>query len=180
MPMYARGSIAWGLCQRCGLRFLLDELIFDGYYPNLRVCTGCYDPPQPQERLAIVSDPVALYRPAPDAMYISPPVLTVTVSGSSANLAWEGFNLIPERISDQIGGKRPRGGSSGANITAGYIVYRSADGLTWTQVAQLPNTADEWGALVVETLNYTDTPPMGGFWYYKVLGYDVLFNAEYG
>jgi len=181
MPMYARGSIAWGLCQRCGLRFYLHELVFDGYFPNLRVCNGCYDPPQPQERLAIVTDPVALYKPAVDTMYVSPPVLVAELEGESVILTWSGFNQIQEFETDQQpdGGKNPIGSSSGANITSGYYVNRSSDGVNYSVIAQLPNTADEFGAFVVETNTYTDTPGFGT-WYYTVTGFDVIAHAEYG
>lgn len=63
---YATGDRAWGLCQICGLRFLLRDLVFDGYYPNLRVCVPCYDPRQPQEFLVDVTDPTALWKPSPE------------------------------------------------------------------------------------------------------------------
>jgi hypothetical protein len=183
MPMYARGSIAWGLCQRCGLRFYLRELVFDGYYPNLRVCEGCYDPPQPQERLAIVTDPVALYKPAVDTMFVSAPVLTLVQSGDLIELSWSGFNTVPQVETDDFNqatqGKSPLGSSSGANITAGYYVNRSSDGVNFAVIATLMNTADEFGALVVETNTYTDDPGVGT-WYYSVTGFDVLANAEYG
>lgn len=178
--MYAKGSIAWGTCMRCGLRYLLRELVMDGYYPNIRVCSGCYDAPQPQERLAIVSDPVALYKPAPDPVYIAPPVLTFTIAGSTVHLAWSGFN-------GDVSGDRYTGNfvdgplkSGGAQVTAGYLVFRSADlGVTWLQQANLVNTADEFGALSVETTTYADTPG-AGTWQYYVLGYDATFGAEYG
>jgi hypothetical protein len=186
MPMYARGDVAWGLCQRCGLRYYLHELVFDGYYPNLRVCNGCYDPPQPQERLAIVTDPVALYKPAVDTMYVSPPVLTLEQVGDEVILNWSGFNQISGDLGtesvDDYGpgqGKSPVGSSSGANITSGYYVNRSPDGINWSVIAMLPNTADDFGAFVVEVNTYTDSPGVGT-WYYSVTGFDVLAHAEYG
>lgn len=188
MPMYARGGIAWGLCQRCGLRYYLHELVMDGYFPNLRVCQGCYDPPQPQERLAVVSDAVALYKPAVDTIYISPPILVAVQQGLNIVLTWTGFNGIAplpgQSITDNFNaatqGKSPIGSSGGANITAGYLVNRSADGVTFTQLANLKNTADEFGALVVETDTYTDVNPGVGTWFYQVVGYDVLFGDTYG
>jgi hypothetical protein len=56
----------------------LRNLIFDGYYPWMRVHEECYEARHPQEKLVSVTDPIALYRPAPDL--IAPPtafVLTV-------------------------------------------------------------------------------------------------------
>lgn len=180
--MYARGSMAKGLCQRCGLKYMLWELVFDGYFPNLRVCNGCYDPPQPQERLAIVSDPEALYKPAVDTMYVSPPVLVALLNDDdSVTLTWSGFNESARVLTDDPPGvgPSPASGSGGANITAGYYVNRSADGVTYAVIATLMNTADEFGAYVIETNTYTDNPGFGTF-YYTVTGFDVLANAEYG
>lgn len=185
MPMYAEGRRAWGDCMRCGLRYLLRELVLDGYYPNLRVCSGCYDPPQPQERLAIVSDPEALWKPSPDNYGITSPILGVIQEGNSFVLGWFGFNQNLQFESDDASGQgaNPRGSSAGANITAGYIVYRAPviAGVVgpFVQLANLVNTADEFGAFVIETNTYTDTPGAGS-WAYQVLGYDVLFGDTFG
>lgn len=173
MPAYAKGRLAWGLCQRCGLRGYLRELVLDGYYPNIRVCTGCYDPPQPQERLAVVADPVALWKPAPDAIGLNTPFLTAVVVGATVVLNWT-----------SIGGRsigRGRSAQGTANLSAAYEVWRSVDaGLTFQLLVSLPNTADEFGALSVETLTYTDTAPTVNVPQYYIRGYDVLENAEYG
>lgn len=75
---YAHGERAWGICQRCGKRALLKDLVFDGYYPSLRVHEACFEARHPQDRLAPVIDPIALYRPAPEDYPITPPVLSVT------------------------------------------------------------------------------------------------------
>lgn len=75
---YAQGSVAWGLCNRCGLKFFLRDLVFDGYYPGLRVCIECYDSKQPQEFLVDVTDPEALWKPAPDTVQFTPSVLSLT------------------------------------------------------------------------------------------------------
>lgn len=172
MPAYAKGRLAWGLCQRCGLRFYLRDLVLDGYYPNIRVCGGCYDAPQPQERLAVVSDPVALWKPAPDAYLVTPPFLTARIVGGQVLLTWSSIGGPPVGA-DHVGGRS-------AELSAGYEVYRSADGVVFAKIASFLNTADEFGALAIETLTYTDpVPPLGTIFYY-VRGYDVLENAEYG
>ncbi len=173
MPAYARGSKALGLCQRCGLRFLRRDLIFDGYFPNMLVCQGCYDPRQPQEFPVTVTDPEAIYRPSPDAYLVPQPFLTAAIAGSTVVLTWT-----------SIGGRQvgdDNSGMGGAATSAGYNVFRSTDGgNTWAQVAALPNAADEFGALAIETLTWTDTAVPAGEVQYKVLGYDVLEGATYG
>lgn len=173
MPAYAKGRMAWGLCQRCGLRGLLRDLVLDGYYPNIRVCEGCYDPPQPQERLAVVSDPVALWKPAVDTYFVPPPVLTGVQVGSDVVLTWTSI-CGPPVGRDHVGG-------FGAYISAGYEVWRSPDGLatTYTKIATLLNTPDEFGAIAIETLTYTDVAP-GLPAFYFIRGYDVNENAQNG
>lgn len=173
MPAYAKGRLAWGLCQRCGLRFFLRELVLDGYYPNIRVCDGCYDPPQPQERLVVVSDPVALWKPAVDTYLVPAPVLTAVLSGVSVILTWTSIDGPP------VG--RDRVGGHGPYISAGYEVHRSIDaGVSFQTLATLLNTADEFGALAIETLTFTDvTAPSGTILYY-VRGFDVNENAQNG
>ena len=173
MPAYAKGRLAWGLCQRCGLRFLLRELVLDGYYPNIRVCPGCYDPPQPQERLAVVSDPVALWKPAVDTYLVPPPFLTAAVVAGQVVLKWTS-------IMANSGGGDEGGRHHGPYLSAGYEVWISSDGITFAKIASFLNTADEFGALAVETLTYTDpAPPTPNAWYY-IRGYDTHENAQNG
>jgi hypothetical protein len=88
---YAQGQDAWGLCKRCGLRFLLGDLVFDGFMPSMRVCKECYDGKQQQEFHKPVTDPQALYSPSPDDGPI-PPVLMVTVAGATRVLDWSPAN----------------------------------------------------------------------------------------
>jgi len=66
MKRYAEGRKAWGHCGRCGLRFYLRELRFDGQVPSLQVCSQCWDPEHPQERLPDLIDPVLLWMPTGD------------------------------------------------------------------------------------------------------------------
>jgi len=171
VPAYAKGRLAWGLCQRCGLRYYLRELVMDGYYPNIRVCTGCYDPPQPQERLAVVSDPVALWKPAVDTYAVQPPFLTATVVFGQVLLTWTSIGGPP------VG--QDRAGGYGPYLSAAYEVWRSSDGITFTLLVSLPNTADAFGALAIETTNYLDPAPPNPAWYY-IRGYDVNENAQNG
>lgn len=68
---YARGSRAWGICDRCGFRYLLNQLkreIFDQRFNGLRVCPNCLDKDHPQLRQGdiVIADPQSLYDPRPD------------------------------------------------------------------------------------------------------------------
>lgn len=96
---YARGKRAWGICGRCGGRALLNELVFDGHLPNMRVHQACWEPKHPQESLPRVADPVALWRPSPEN------TLGVTVRlpdydiASGEFLAPNPLRLVPGEIS---------------------------------------------------------------------------------
>jgi len=67
MPVrFARGTKAWGHCERCGDRVLLRSLRYDGQIADLQVCDDCWDPKHPQEALPAITDPVTLYDPTGD------------------------------------------------------------------------------------------------------------------
>lgn len=63
---YARGDKAWAHCERCGDKTLLKYLQYDGQYPDLQVCSKCWDPKHPQEFLPPTWDPITLYDPTGD------------------------------------------------------------------------------------------------------------------
>lgn len=76
---YAKGDQAWGECARSGRRMLLKDMVADGYYPDLIVDPAWREERQPQEHLPGISDPEALYRPAPEDLPApTSPVLTGT------------------------------------------------------------------------------------------------------
>lgn len=63
---YAIGYRALAHCGRCGDLQLLRYLIPDGQFPDLLVCTDCYDPKHPQDYLSDIYDPETLYKPTGD------------------------------------------------------------------------------------------------------------------
>ncbi|HSV90917.1 MAG TPA: hypothetical protein VLH80_07440 [Nitrospiraceae bacterium] len=99
---YAKGSRAWCICGRSGMKFLLKDAVFDGRFPNMRVHPDYWEDKHPQEFLPKVEDPVALYRPSPETIAApTAPVLTVgtetfgapvlsaaVVAGPGVQLTW--------------------------------------------------------------------------------------------
>jgi hypothetical protein len=99
---YATGTYAWFICQRCGLRGLYRDSVFDGHIANLRVHPECWEPKHPQESLPKVTDPVALWRPSPEwggtppvleGQVIedgedTPPILVIASQPGDINLEW--------------------------------------------------------------------------------------------
>lgn len=68
---YAKGRLAWGLCDQCSQRYDLKDLKFQvvaGRVTDLRVCPYCLDKDHPQYFIGRVpvNDPQALLNPRPD------------------------------------------------------------------------------------------------------------------
>jgi hypothetical protein len=156
---YARGSQAWGMCQRCGLRALLRDLVFDGYMPGLRVHPECFDARHPQEFLQDVTDPIALWKPAPDEVAFTLPVLFVVAVGPPVRLAWTSADF-------------------GAYTTGNYQVYRGLPGNPYALLATFPNVYNivEDDQLrvhpgspgIVETLIYVDSSVIADTYNYYI------------
>lgn len=159
---YARGSEAWGLCQRCGLRFFLTDLVFDGYMPGLRVCDGCYDPKHPQEFLQDVTDPIALWKPAPDSVAIVLPVLTLVQVGPPVKLSWTPADFD-------------------AYTVGTYEVWRAIQGQAYVKLATFTNVENLFAdgrPSIIQTSSYTDsTVVLGTTYLYQVIARSLAPNA---
>lgn len=89
---YAQGRLAWGACDRCGQRFLLNALRKE--WQGLKTCQYCYEPKHPQlEPRRNVSDAIALQepRPIPDDTY------NVYI-GQVAASAFGAVGMIPDQL----------------------------------------------------------------------------------
>ena len=135
---YARGSKAWGNCARCGLRALLNDLVFDEYLPGMRVHSACKDFRHPQERLPKTTDPTALWKPSPDDADTAPVLTGVTV-GIENELSWTAAVVLGPRVES-------------------YAVYRSSDsGVTFSLLTTLAVTYSTDFSDAIATLEYTDS-----------------------
>ena len=63
---YAKGRNAVAECQRSGQKMRYRDLVEDGHIEGLLVHPDWWEPKHPQEIPVSVTDPVALYRPAPE------------------------------------------------------------------------------------------------------------------
>lgn len=126
--------------------------------PGLRVCIDCYDSKQPQEFLVDVTDPQALWKPAPDSVAMTAPVLTVVDQNIPPNLSWTSANFE-------------------AYTTGGYSVYRAIPGNPAVLLATFNNQENiyENGLPgIIETLNYTDATAVQGVTYmYQVIAFSL-------
>lgn len=69
--LYASGKLAWGICDRCGFRVLLNTLrstIILGKPTGVMVCRTCHEPDHPQLWVGRqqINDPQALKNPRSD------------------------------------------------------------------------------------------------------------------
>jgi hypothetical protein len=150
---YALGTQAWGLCKRCGLQFLLRNLVFDGYMPGLRVCVDCYDGRHPQEYPIDCTDPVGLWKSTSDDPPYGAVLSLVLVDGDSIDLAWTAPN------------------TSGNARYETYTLSRasSPDGDVFTSFAVIrvfPVIYDAFGAILSQVLAFDDTVGEPGFYQY--------------
>jgi hypothetical protein len=149
---YAAGKQAWGECQRCGLRALLSELVFDGHIPWIRVHKDCYESKHPQERSIDVSDPVSLFRPAPEQISIeTPPVLSGSFDTPDVSLEWTAAEVS-------------------WSIIIEYRVYRTLAGADEELLDTLSVVRDDFGEITDEPLTLTDEAPAAGVYTYRVEG----------
>jgi hypothetical protein len=63
---YARGKNAVAECQRSGQKMRYRDLVEDGHISGLLVHPDWWEPKHPQEIPVEVTDPIALFRPAPE------------------------------------------------------------------------------------------------------------------
>lgn len=136
---YAKGTKAWGICGRSGKKMLLEDMVFDGRFPNLRVDPDWYEDKHPQEFLPKVEDPTALYRPSPEVIDgPSSPVLQVSAQGNGATLTWTPSQTDISEI-------------------ASYSIYRGTDGATPTLLVTCNVLRDFLGG-IIGVQNCTTTP----------------------
>lgn len=157
---YARGKKAYGVCRRCGLRALLNDLVFDQQIPWLRVHQECFDPKHPQEKLVKVTDPIAVWRPSPEAQYTYPVLSGLQVT-TQINLTWTKAKYWDGRVDK-------------------YDLYRGippVDPLVQTTFTLLKSQAvvySRFGAATTTPLTWSDTPIVPGTTYqYRVSAVDV-------
>lgn len=93
---YAQGRLAWGACDRCGQRFLLNALRKE--WQGLKTCQYCYEPKHPQlEPRRNVSDAIALQepRPIPDDTYN-------VYAGIVGDSAFGSIGMVPDQLSNPL------------------------------------------------------------------------------
>lgn len=168
---YARGHAAWGECARSGRRMLLRDMVFDGQFPNLRVDPAWFEPKHPQEQLKRVDDPVALWRPAPENLQNTPPVLTAVL--------FDGPGLGDAYIDVDW-----TAAESGVSMITGYDLYRSVNLGSFELFQSWTIERDMFGGIVdgeVLAWNDTDVDPGSRYDYYviahAVQGGDVQSNT---
>jgi len=89
MSGYASGRYAIALCDQCGQRYKLLELIRD--WKGFKVCTECYEPKHPQlEPKRNITEPQALYQPRPESKLL----VTIFV-GFTADTTIASIGMLP-------------------------------------------------------------------------------------
>ena len=89
MSGFASGRYAIALCDQCGQRFKLLQLIRD--WKGFKVCTECYEPKHPQlEPKRTITEPQALYQPRPESK-----LLVTIFAGFTADTTIASIGMLP-------------------------------------------------------------------------------------
>jgi hypothetical protein len=89
MSGFASGKFAIALCDQCGQRYKLLELIRD--WKGFKVCEECYEPKHPQlEPKRTITEPQALYQPRPESKLL----VTIFV-GFTADTSFSSVGMTP-------------------------------------------------------------------------------------
>ncbi len=137
---------------------LLQDLVFDGQYPNMRVDPAYYEPKHPLELPPPTDDPVALWRPSPDDHHLTAPILTLDFFDEvTAELSWTHSH-------------------SDAFMVKGYHLQFRPHGdeyAAWQNYGSYLITRDMFGKIVVEILHAAITlPEENGVYDFRVLAED--------
>ena len=107
---YSSGKNSIAECDRCGFRYKLTELknlVIKTKNVNIKVCSTCWDPDQPQLQLGLypVNDPQAVRDPRPDVSYYTGVGINGGDGGSRViQWGWNpvGYNtsMLPETPND--------------------------------------------------------------------------------
>lgn len=157
---YAKGTRAWFICGRCGQRGLYRNSVFDGYYPNMRVHSECYEGRHPQEQLKKLDDPVALFRAQPEGF-------GPYGDGNNDGGNGSGGNLIVPVLTAQSGVTTDLsnmitwtpGEARGGPVLTSYELFRRVGvdpEAPFVSIGSWPIVYDEFGGIVEEVLEYMD------------------------
>lgn len=93
---YASGKFAIALCDQCGQRYRLNQLVKD--WKGFKVCSECYEPKHPQlEPKRTINEPQALYQPRPEGR------MGVTVYvGLAADTTFASVGMLPMPAAKQL------------------------------------------------------------------------------
>lgn len=83
MSGFSNGSIALGICARCGLTFKYSELVEDGNIKGLYCCQeGCRDELDPYKLPPAPPDTYVLHHPRPDLPLTDLPSFVLNEDGT--------------------------------------------------------------------------------------------------
>ena len=176
---YARGHNAVAECQRSGQKMKYRDLVEDGHIAGLLVHPDWWEPQHPQEIPVTVTDPIALYRPAPEISIESD-------WGSPDGITWplEPNTLFPATgtISEAlVGGERHIVVDSAVGYLFGDPVYIQLDGGGWF-MSEIRTEADSPSFTVPFNVAFTGAAAIGNEYYitYTFNGaFESSFSGEF-
>jgi len=175
---YAKGKNAVAECQRSGQKMKYRDLVEDGHVPGLLVHPTWWEPKHPQEIPVTITDPIALYRPAPEISveegYGLPDGIGLNSCPPEPNLLHPPTGTIAEAL---VGAERQIVVDSAVKYNFGECVYVELDGGGWF-VSKIRTEADAPSFTVPFNVEFTGVAAIGNDYY---IGYvfDNSFSADF-
>jgi len=154
------------------------DLVEDGHIEGLLVCSDCWEPKHPQEIPVVVTDPIALYRPAPEisiplgeglpdgiGLYSCPP---------EPNILYPATGTITEAL---VGGERQIVIDEAMKFVFGECVYIQRDDLSW--FVSMTRTEANYPSFTVPYNVVFDGVAAAGNDYYLGYTYDNVFTSDF-
>jgi hypothetical protein len=151
------------------------DLVEDGHIEGLLVHPDWWEPKHPQEIPVDVTDPVALYRPAPEisieADYGDPDGMTWP---PEPNTLFPANGTIAEAL---VGGERQIVLDTAMKYLFGYPVYIELDGGGWF-MSEIRTEADSPAFTVPFNVAFTGTAAIGNEFYIGYT-YNLAFSGDF-
>jgi len=175
---YAKGHNAVAECQRSGQKMMYRDLVEDGHVPGLLVHPDWWEPKHPQEIPVTVTDPIALYRPAPEISiedgYGLPDGTGLNSCPPEPNILYPATGTITEAL---VGGERHIVLDQAMTFIFGECVYIQRDDMSW--FVSMTRTEADCPSFTVPFNVVFDGVAAAGNDYYLGYTYDNVFTSDF-
>jgi hypothetical protein len=164
---YAKGRHAVAECQRSGQKMRYRDLVEDGHIEGLLVHPDWWEPKHPQEIPVVVTDPIALYRPAPEISIPAGYGDAENLDGGTAPTTPTGSVTGTTAVAMTVGDTQVVVDTATV-YEIGYWLFIELDGGGTYFVSRITTTADSPSFTVPFTTPFAGAAALGNDYYIEV------------